>query len=60
MELANLVGKNSSVVFRVYGIEHDWLKADAAERKKLTGFLKGKQIFEYLKLQITALKETSS
>ena len=50
MELANLVGKNSSAVFRVYGIEYDWLKADANEWKNLTKFLKGKQIFEYLKV----------
>ena len=50
MELANLVGKNSSVAFRVYGIEHDWLKADATKWKKSTEFLKGKQIFEYLKV----------
>ena len=50
MELANLVGKNSSAVFRVYGIEHDWLKVDATEWEKSTEFLKGKQIFEYLKV----------
>ena len=50
MELTNVVGKNSLVVFRVYGIKHDWLKADATEWKKSTEFLKGKQIFEYLKV----------
>ena len=50
MELAHLVGKNSSAVFRVYGFEHDWLKADATEWEKSTEFLKGKQIFEYLKV----------
>ena len=50
MELASLVGKNSSAVFRVYGIEHDWLKADAIEWEKSTEFLKGKQIFEHLKV----------
>ena len=50
MELANLVGKNSKAVFRVYGIEHDWLKADATKWEKSTEFLKGKQIFEYLKV----------
>ena len=50
MELANLVGKNFSAVFRVYDIKHDWLKADATEWEKSTGFLKEKQIFEYLKV----------
>ena len=59
MELANLVGKYSSAVFRVYGIEHDLLKADATEWEKSTEFLNGKQIFEY-QLQMTALKETSN
>ena len=50
MELANLVGKNSSAVFRVCGIEHDWLKVNATEWEKSTEFFKGKQIFEYLKV----------
>ena len=49
MELANRVEKNSSAVFQVYGIEHDWLKADATEWEKSTEFLKGKEIFESLK-----------
>ena len=50
VELANLVGKNSSAVFRVHGGKHDWLKADATAWEKSKKFLKGKQIFEYLKV----------
>ena len=59
MELANLVGKNSSAVFRVCGIEHDWLKVNATEWKNQQNFLRENKSLNTLKLQMTALKETS-
>ena len=60
MELASLVRKNSSAIFQVYGIEHDWLKADATEWEKSTEFLKGKQIFEHLERNIKLITDCSS
>ena len=59
MELASLVRKNSSAIFQVYGIEHDWLKADATEWEKSTEFLKGKQIFEHLERNIKLITDCS-